>query len=240
MNVVRKAARISGPGFLVLLLLISSPAWAADTHVIAYEPQGAQRAEIALRPAVARLHLSAHEDAEALVEGTVTTGASEELEQSFSVAGDLAVLRLASVRRFPFISFNENLSWELRLNPQIPLELSVEAGVGRAELELTDLNLVALTLSTGVGESRITLPAEGRFEVRVRSGVGATTIRIPRGLAARIRVSAGLGSTHVLGDYRRQDGLYLSPDYDGAEHRVDLEVEAGIGEVTIEPLDTVQ
>jgi hypothetical protein len=52
-------------------------------------------------------------------------------------------------------------------------------------------------------------------------------------MAARIEATAGIGQLRVLGNYERQDKLYVSPGFDTAADRVELHVSGGIGSVTI-------
>jgi hypothetical protein len=52
-------------------------------------------------------------------------------------------------------------------------------------------------------------------------------------MAARIRVDTGVGNVEVAGDYPRQGDYYISPGYDEAKARVDLDIDAGVGNITI-------
>ena len=89
-------------------------------------------------------------------------------------------------------------------------------------------------LRTGVGKTDLTLPAKGHASVTLSGGVGETVIYIPRGVAARIRTKTGIGSVQVHGDYTRINDEYISPDFNTAENRVDLEVKGGIGSIRIQ------
>ena len=55
-------------------------------------------------------------------------------------------------------------------------------------------------------------------------------------MAARIEAGAGLGATSVQGDYERHDNVYVSPDYETATNRVDLQIRGGVGTITIRQL----
>ena len=63
--------------------------------------------------------------------------------------------------------------------------------------------------------------------------IGTTTVLIPAGMAARIEAVAGLGTTRVEGNYARQENVYVSPDYETAPNRVDLQIRGGVGSITI-------
>lgn len=124
-------------------------------------------------------------------------------------------------------------NWNLGINPAVPVDLTVHTGVGQSRIDLSQLNLTRLEMNMGVGEVRVTLPDHGQFQANVHSGVGQATVEIPRNIAARIRVHAGLGSVSVSGDYTHQGDYYLSPGYDSATDRIDLELSGGIGQVVI-------
>jgi hypothetical protein len=82
------------------------------------------------------------------------------------------------------------------------------------------------------------MPAHGKFQAHVSGGIGEVTVRIPSGLAARIHLSAGLGSTDISGVYQRQGDLYVSPGFDAAGDRVELEVSGGVGKVTVQEVSS--
>jgi hypothetical protein len=53
-------------------------------------------------------------------------------------------------------------------------------------------------------------------------------------MSARIRADGGLGQTRVQGDFQHNGNEYVSPGYDNATDRVDLQVHGGIGSVTVQ------
>jgi predicted membrane protein len=112
--------------------------------------------------------------------------------------------------------------------------LSVSTGAGEAKLDLSQLNLERLKVKTSVGSTQLYLPRRGRLSATVDTGVGELDIIIPTGMAARIRVDRGLGSIEVRNkDYRQEEDVYVSADFEGAADRVDLAIDAGIGKITV-------
>ncbi len=208
--------------------------------------QGATAAEVQIAPGVANLRVSVLQESTAnpqpisattpLVVGTVSTSRNERVTRDFQVTGNTAhfVLRTQGVPFFPFIGPSPNPAWNLKLTPTVPLGLQVSTGVGEAQIDLTGLNITSLDLSTGVGRTVVTMPAHGKFQAHISGGLGEVTVRIPSGMAARIHLSAGLGSSDISGVYQRQGDLYVSPGFEAAADRVDLEVSGGIGRVTVQ------
>ena len=92
-----------------------------------------------------------------------------------------------------------------------------------------------LQLKTGASASEVFLPAYAKMTtVKIGSGAAAVSVHVPPGVAARIHVKSGLASIDV--DPRRfpRDGeWYVSPDYGTAQNRAQIEVETGVGAVSI-------
>ncbi len=125
--------------------------------------------------------------------------------------------------------------WDIGLTAEVPLDLRLDTGASRATVDLSDLRIRLLEIRTGASETRVRLPAQaGQSWVRTETGVSALRIEVPTGVAARIRTSMALGRTDVDESRfpRSQDG-YASPDYETCPHRVEIDVQGGVGTVTI-------
>jgi hypothetical protein len=198
----------------------------------------ATRAEIQLGTTIGRLEIGANTSGK-LIDGTLELGNRNRLERKFGTLGSAQFVRLEAVMSGPSIGLpifmeSQNSDWKLGLSPNIPLVLRIKTGVGKSEIDLSKLRVTDFTLEGGVGAMRVTLPATGRVAARIQSGVGATRIGIPNGMKARIRASSGIGEVRVLGSYERNGDVYTSSGFETARNRLELEVEAGIGQVTVE------
>lgn len=225
---------------LLAILVLFGRSWfdsgSTKTETISQETGTAKQAEIFLTSGVNVLNVS-EGSSDTLVAGTVQVSARERLEQSFEVNGDTGVFRLESkgiTNAFPWFSRNTRREWDLHLNPEIPLTLNVQTGVGEVQLDLSKLNVTGLELHTGVGATTVELPEVGHVKATIEAGVGGTLIRIPKGVAARIEATAGVGGVNVSGDYQKDGDTYTSSDYDTATNRVNLKVTGGVGAVTVE------
>ncbi len=123
--------------------------------------------------------------------------------------------------------------WNLQLTPDVPLDLTVNTGVGQSHLDLRGLNLSNLTVDSGVGETRVTLPGAGQITATIEGGIGELNIEIPEGAAARISSDTGLGQTNVDAAFTRVDDVYITGNYDDSLDRIDLTISAGIGQVNV-------
>jgi hypothetical protein len=201
---------------------------------------GATSADIEINMGVGALYLSSLANSSDLITGMVDTAVGEWLTQDFKITGNRASLMLATERRnfidpyFFGIGRQPARTWDLALTQNIPISLDIRTGVGEARIDLERVMATAVEVRTGVGKTDLTLPAMGNAKVTLSGGVGETVIHIPKGVAARIRTKTGIGSVQVHGNYTRINNEYISPDFDTAENRVELEVKGGIGSIRIQ------
>jgi hypothetical protein len=235
---------------LVMVLLLgalalavrSSGAWLGDGTPFAGEtisqPVGAAtRADIEIRMGAGSLRIGALERSDELIGGTISRAPGEEVVRDSAVSGDTATVKLRSqIRRwFPFERGQGGQAlWDLRVNPDVATRLRVDTGAGSTTLDLAQLRITNLDVNIGVGQTTIVLPRQGSLEARVSGGIGQTTITVPAGVAARVQASAGIGQVHVNGNFQRQGSYYTSPGYATAEERIELDVDGGIGSITIQ------
>ena len=216
-------------------LLSDSLAGAPRTENIRQTVGGAERAEVKIDGSVGRLTVATQSDSGVLILGTVDLAPGEELRKDFRVDDGTAFFTLGSRGNWRIPSWGgvADRVWDIRLSRELPIRLSVSAGVGETTLDLRNLQATEVTLSSGVGRSTITLPAGGHYAAVIDSGVGEMIIQLPAGLAARITVSSGIGQVQVVGDFRREGDVYVSPGFEDAENRVELDISGGIGSITV-------
>jgi hypothetical protein len=208
---------------------------AAPLQQFSQADQGARRADVTIHGSVGRLTVRATDTNGILAEGNIQPLRNEQVTNSFSLSGDTArfTLESRSNRSGPMFPGRESPRWDVALSDRIPMTLQISTGVGQSAIDLGQIQVTDLQMNTGVGETTLTLPQSGQIRARVETGVGSVNIRIPGGMAARIRASRGVGSININGDFRRQGDTWISPGYDGAQNRVDLEVHGGVGSIDI-------
>ncbi len=206
-----------------------------EAHAISHALGGATAAEVTIDTSVGTLRLSSLASGTDLVRGTIDTGRGEVLVDDLSHRGDTAVLHLSSRQgRGVTLRGGDRRQWDLQLTQAVPIDLNVQTGVGQARLDLRDVHVSSLRMEAGVGQVTATLPASGDYRADFKAGVGATHITIPAGMAARVSVQSGLGAVHVNGTFDRNGDVYETPGYANASNRVDLHVEGGLGQITVE------
>ncbi|MEX0789109.1 MAG: DUF5668 domain-containing protein [Anaerolineales bacterium] len=216
-------------------LLSDSLTGTAQTETLRQVGQNAQRAEVEIDGTVGVLRVGTHHEPDVLILGTADLSPGEQLRKDFRVEEGTAYYTLGSrsVWHIPSWGGLGDRVWDLRLSRDLPVRLSVSAGVGETILDLADLQATEVKFSAGVGRSAVTLPATGQYSATIDGGVGEVTIQLPQGLAARITVSTGIGGVEVVGDFQRDGDVYLSPGFETAQNRVELDISGGIGRIVI-------
>lgn len=220
-------------GLGVLWSAVSGPG--GESEAVSVPLEGAGSARLRVRHGAGRLRIGAGADPEALVEGTFGGGLNlraqrkgDELDVEMSPLGFPDILT-------PWNWGREGLGWRIKLNDAIPLSLDIETGASDAHLDLSELRVMNLELETGASSVRVSLPARaGHTQARIQAGAASVSMLVPSDVAARVRLEGGLASIEVdQSRFPRTGGVYRSPDYDTAQNRVDLKIEAGVGSVVV-------
>lgn len=90
----------------------------------------------------------------------------------------------------------EELFWNVRLTPNIPLDLRVNSGVTNNDFDLSRLQIDALKFNGGTGKTDIKLPTMGdAYKVTLNSGTGALNVHINDGANINLHATNGTGAT---------------------------------------------
>jgi hypothetical protein len=123
-------------------------------------------------------------------------------------------------------------------NPITAERVDIESGVSKFEANnLCNLNFEKLRFSGGVGSYTLdfggTLRQSGRVKVEV--GLGSVTIYLPKETPARIEFEDHwLAGFDIDDGFRRvQKGVYETENYQNADARLSIKLEAGLGSVKV-------
>ena len=98
---------------------------------------------------------------------------------------------------FPIVGgVGEGPSWDVAINPEVPLDLVVDLGSGGATLDLERLELTQMRLDVGSGSVHPVLPG-GEYALRYTGGSGQASIEIAEGAQAAIVLGMGSGDVDV-------------------------------------------
>jgi hypothetical protein len=126
--------------------------------------------------------------------------------------------------------------WNIRLGKNLPMELKIEMGAGRGNLQLGDLNLTKLDLQIGAGS--VTADLRGNWkndlDAHIQGGVGSATIYLPKNVGVEVHARGGLGSVNAHGMEKDGD-RYVNQAYGKSSNTIELNVESGIGSIELIP-----
>jgi len=131
-------------------------------------------------------------------------------------------------------------TWDVKLSPEIPLDLSLDAGSGPGEYDLSGLQIGELFLNVGSGPTTIVLPSDSTFDATIDGGSGPLSITFPESVGARLIIDSGSGPFSpderfrlVEGD-ERGDGTWETDNYGTAHHTISVEIDQGSGPITVQ------
>lgn len=124
--------------------------------------------------------------------------------------------------------------WDVQLNDEIPMDLSIETGASKAMLDLRGLKLEKLDIETGVGDLNVDLGGDWKksFKTTIETGVGQTTVILPSKVGVKITTEKGIGSMNLEGFIAKGKGVYVNEAYEKADIVLEVNSELGVGDVT--------
>jgi predicted membrane protein len=199
--------------------------------------EGAGEARIHIGHGAGRLRLSGGASPDALLSGSFGGGLEQEIKREGNILDVKLNVRVSGAHfAFPWMwGPGRSLDWTADLNEEIPLSLNLETGASDTRVDLSALRVTDLRLQTGASSSEITLPASaGHTKAVIRSGAASVKIRVPDGVAARVKASGGMADIQVdTSRFPRVGGVYQSEDYATAENKVDIDIETGVGSISV-------
>ena len=188
--------------------------------------------------------LGALSDSSNLIEGDIVYRG--ELIFDVSERGDGADVKLDTFFSGPWWGWPPNFgndpssTWVVKLSPKVPLDLTLDAGSGRCDFDLSGLQISGLVIDAGSGAIDLNLPADSSFEARIDGGSGRINIVLPAGVGARVVLDSGSGAFRPDGRFemvsgeRGDDSVWETENFDTAEYTIELEIDQGSGAISIE------
>ncbi|MBN1249555.1 MAG: hypothetical protein JXC32_17975 [Anaerolineae bacterium] len=137
-------------------------------------------------------------------------------------------------------SNREDAVWDVGLAGGLPIDLTLDAGSGSGDFDLTGLEITSFELDSGSGRIRLTLPESSSFTGTIDGGSGAITIILPPGVGLRLALDDGSGSfnpgerlRYASGDVD-DDSVWETEGFGNADYRIELSLDQGSGSVTFE------
>jgi len=161
----------------------------------------------------------------------------------------------------PWSACNGATEWQIQLNPAVTSDLTAHSDGGNVRLNLAGMTITRLSADTGGGNVEAVLPDNaadlnvnvktgagnvtveigsglaGSNVITAASGAGNVVVRVPHGVAARIHATTGLGKAIMDPRFSMIDkSTYQSSDFDSAANKVEITVQSGAGNVSVNTL----
>lgn len=196
-----------------------------------------EEATISLDPALGYLLVDAlPKGSNVLLRGEIRPFSGEKIGKTVDISGTRATidLRTEGVIVAPFFGgWSDQPSWDLALHPEVATDLFVDFGVGKAELDLQDLQIGEIHVEQGLGQMILLLPSADNMDINLDGGIGEIRVVIPKDVGVRLRAGVGIGNVQVPSDFTRDGDFYLSPGYAAAENQIEMVIDLGIGSVQV-------
>jgi hypothetical protein len=152
----------------------------------------------------------------------------------YHVDNGLGTLTIDQQSGSQFVGHSDN-TWKLKLSESVPVELEIDVGAGRSDLDLAKIDLTRLQLNIGAGQANVDLTGERSkdLQAQIHGGVGEAVVRLPKSIGVVATVHGGLGSVEVHG-LKEEDGEYVNAAYGKSPNTLRLTVEGGIGHIRLE------
>lgn len=184
-------------------------------------------ARVVLEPTVGQATITALADSDNLIEADVTY--IGEIKFDVKSDGERKVVTLRQQAQPDVLkpikdalgSFarRDELRWDMRLTPNIPLDLNINSGVTANDFDLSALQLTGLRYNGGTGKTDLKLPTMGeQYSVALNSGTGDLNVMVADGAAIDLNANNGTGKTIIAF---------------GSGANVDAHITGGIGQCVV-------
>lgn len=124
--------------------------------------------------------------------------------------------------------------WQVLLNNTVPIDLSIDADAGSAQLDLRGLDLTALEVEIDAGTTAIDLssPLDHDLQVTINGGAGAISVKLPDGMGVQATVDTGVGGLTNAGLTKEGD-YYVNEEFGAAPYTLFLNITTGLGDIEL-------
>lgn len=141
-----------------------------------------------------------------------------------------------------YLPFNFNGSSRLsdfHLNENVNWDIEVDTGATSGTLDMTGLKVDKFTLNMGCGSMNLNFGNRNeKISVDINMGFSSVNAAVPKTSGVKLKMQDGLTGSNVksLG-WEKKDGYYMSPNYETAISKIDMEVEAGLSSFNMKLVD---
>ncbi len=217
----------------VWILMGGLSAWTDFAHAEKFSIalQGARSASLSISHGMGSIELAGGANPGDFLTGVAAVG----MNRSSQLEGERLDVRIeAGPSIIPFLG-PEGGVWQFRLTPEVPIDLRIQAGAARLDLDLSDLKVAHFSFEGGASSLNLKLPVHPEnMRADIKAGAASLNLQIPPQVALCLNIES-VGSLHL--DENRfphvRSGTYRSADYDTARDRLEVNIEGGATSVSL-------
>jgi len=223
---------------VAVLLLIGSacrenrPEPRLETHRT-IPSEGESRAVVTIKMAAGEMEIRGGADGDLMKGAFYYNRRPWEPRIDHQVSGGVARLLVEQRRMGPVFGRVRN-NWSIELSRKTPMELRLDLGVGKAEIDLSGVPVTKLDIEVGVGGMDLDLSGARKESLtgQIEGGIGRAEILLPEEIGIRVRIDGGLGSINAPGFIKDGD-VFRNDAWGKTSVSLDLDIEAGIGQIDL-------
>jgi hypothetical protein len=220
------------------------------------EPVGAATsATIDIHASAQPVNIRALSDSANLFEGVITHNGAMDFQASGTTEKRIRLQHANSFNVWFFGFPSTNPTWDIALNPSVPLTLTYDGASGHNRLDLSGLQLAHMAANCGSGSTdltlpvttkpysvdyqggsgslNLTLPANTDLNLNLETGSGGSNLHLPANAAVRLDVrDNGSGSLNISGSLTRLSGkskddvgVWETPGFASAAHKITIVIQ---------------
>jgi len=205
----------------------------ATEHVI-FEKKG-ETSNAELKLAVGGIKLDVGSTGANLMEADITKGDIKNSIQ-YGNGNENAEINL---ERKSFLDWNTrsmNDDCRVYLNKDVVWDMKAEVGAVKGTMDMSDLKVRKLDMNVGAGKLKLIMgKLQDTSDIKINGGASTFDMVIPKDAGIKIKMDGALNKTNFdeLG-LEKRDAYYYSHNYNQAEVKFDIDVNMGVGKLTIE------
>jgi hypothetical protein len=155
-------------------------------------------------------------------------------EVNYSSSTGTGNLTIRQSREVHSIGGGRTNEWEIRLNRDIPLEITSHQDVGDANLNLGGLTLRHVEMQMDAGNLDLDLRGSPKnsYDVRIRRLAGDTTVHLPSSVGVEVLTTGRVSDIEVAN--LNEDGhRYYNNALGESKLTIHLDIQGGLGEIRL-------
>ena len=230
---------LAGFGVLAVMfwMLASTPLLDAG-HTVHLQTQRAEvtSAQVSIEPVTADLWVGAGSEPSNIAEVEAAAFNLEEVSASYFYAdgeGDYSLTTNANW----YTGVTVTRPWTVKLNRQVPLELTTRIVVGEQTVNLSGLQISESFHETIIGKTELYLPASGDYQIDCNMVMGEMVVYVLPGTPVEFDLDTGMTAISYPDDYVRSGDHIYSPQADAGKTGLLVRVDLPMGNFRVETVD---